>query len=135
MGKIAENVHKVNPNVPISREMAIKNLKKFVKARVKILAGTDANELDPYPPANATYGITLLEELRNQKEAGMDNISNLISATSGPADYFEQNDKGVIEVGRHADLLMVKGNPVINIEDINNTEMVWLKGRAIEVIT
>lgn len=134
MDRIAENVHKINPNVPVSKEMAIKNLKKFVKAGIKILAGTDANELDPYPPASATYGITLLEELENQKDAGMDNISNLISATSGPADYFEQNNKGVIEVGRRADLLMVKGNPLVNLKDIYNTEMVWLKGKALEEI-
>lgn len=134
MDRIAENIHKINPNAPVSKEMAVKNLTKFVKAGVKILAGTDANELDPYPPASATYGITLLEELENQRDSGMDNISNLISATSGPADYFQQNDKGVIEAGRRADLLMVKGNPLVNLKDIYNTEMVWLGGKALEKI-
>lgn len=105
----AAKIHRVKPNAPVSRDISVANLHKFVKAGVRILAGTDATEGDKYPPAEVEYGISMLKEMQNQHEAGMSEIDCLRSATSESADFWGQSNIGVIEAGRRADILLVGG--------------------------
>ena len=132
MENIAAEIHRVKPDAPVSRDISVRNLHKFVKAGVRIIAGTDATEGDPYTPAEVEYGISMLRELQNQHEAGMSNLECLASATSIPADFWGQSNIGVIEAGRRADILLVEGNPLENLEDIYNVKAVWLQGRRIK---
>lgn len=122
-------VKKKFPQAPVSRERAAANLYKFVAAGAKIIVGSDSTERDPDPPSEVPYGISLLNELQNQHEAGMSNLECLISATSSPADFFRLKDAGVIEEGRRADFLIVDGNPLETLTDIYKISSVWLKGK------
>lgn len=54
----------------------------------------------------------------------------LRTATSVPARRFEFDDRGIIEEGCKADLLLVKGNPLENIDDLMNIQKVWRNGRV-----
>lgn len=131
MERSAAVVKKKFPQAPVSREISINNLRKFLNAGVKVIAGSDSTEKDPDPPSEVPYGISLLNELQYQHEAGMSNLDCLISATSGPADFFGINDIGVIEDGRRADFLVVDGDPLRNLKDIYKISSVWLKGRKV----
>lgn len=129
MDAIATNIHKKVPHAPVSKKISEENLKKFIKAGAKILVSTDANEDDPCPPASVEYGLGLLNEMENMKECGMSNTEILMSATSKPAEYFAQPERGIIAPGKIADLVLVDGNPETNFTDIYNTDTVWVGGK------
>ena len=55
----------------------------------------------------------------------------LRSATSVPARRFKfLNDRGSIAEGLRADLLLIKGDPSTNIEDLFNVVGVWKAGEV-----
>jgi imidazolonepropionase-like amidohydrolase len=55
----------------------------------------------------------------------------LCSATSKTADRFRLADRGKIEEGRLADLLLVAGNPAESIDAIVNVQGVWRNGERL----
>jgi imidazolonepropionase-like amidohydrolase len=60
--------------------------------------------------------------------AGLSNLDSILAATCLPAKYFGLNDRGVIEPGRRANLLLTGGNP---LEDIGATRLIkkgWCSG-------
>lgn len=65
-------------------------------------------------------------------EYGMSPIEALVAATSAPARAFELNDRGRIESGMRADLLLIEGDPTQTITDTRNIVAVWKRGIAIE---
>lgn len=132
MENSANVIHKKNPNAPVNRDIAVSNLRKFLKSGVSVIAGSDSTERDPDPPSEVEYRISLLRELQNQQESGMNNLDCLISATSAPAKFFEQNDIGILEPGRRADILLIDGNPIEDISDIYKINSVWLEGNKIK---
>lgn len=86
------------------------------KSGVKIMAGTDALDRHVY------YGFSLHDELHELVKAGLTNAEALQAATLEPARYYGVSDQwGTIEVGKRADLLFLKKNPM---EDIRNTQTI-----------
>lgn len=55
-------------------------------------------------------------------------LEALKAATSLPAKRFKFNDRGMIRTGLRADLLLVEGNPLENIDDTLNLRGVWSEG-------
>ena len=97
------------------------------RAGVKILAGTDANTA-PASPAPIQHGEAFHEELRLLVEAGLKPVEALRSATVVPAAFFGFTDRGVIEPGRRADLLLVDGDPTQDIATTRAIRGVWAAG-------
>jgi len=94
---------------------------------VPILAGTDANDV-PGVPANFPYGESLHHELELLVDAGLSNLDALRAATSLPANHFGLNDRGIIEIGRRADLVLVGANPLDDIRATRQILRVWCGG-------
>lgn len=101
-------------------------LRQLESAGVRVLIGTDS------PVPGSTYGASTLDELALFVKDGVPPIKALMSATSIPARVFHLRDRGEIKVGKRADLLLVQGDPSINIDDIKNIVAVWKKGHAIQ---
>jgi imidazolonepropionase-like amidohydrolase len=107
----------------------------FHRAGVTILAGTDAHQV-PATPANAApaalppvpHGEAIHDELGLLVEAGLTPVEALRAATVLPADYFGFGDRGVIEVGRRADLLLIEGDPTQDIAATRAIRGVWVAG-------
>jgi imidazolonepropionase-like amidohydrolase len=107
----------------------------FHRAGVTILAGTDAHQV-PTVPTNAApaalpsvpHGEAFHDELGLLVEAGLTPVEALRSATVFPADYFGFTDRGVIEPGRRADLLLVEGDPTQDIAATRAIRSVWVAG-------
>ena len=89
---------------------------------VPILAGTDA------PNPGTAHGVSIHRELELLVEAGLTPTEALLSATSVPARVFGLNDRGRIAPGLRADLLLVKGDPTIDITVTRNILVVWKTG-------
>jgi imidazolonepropionase-like amidohydrolase len=99
----------------------------FRRAGVTILAGTDANQ-GTASPAQIPHGKALHDELGLLVEAGLTPVEALRSATVLPAEYFGFTDRGVIEPGRRADLLLVEGDPTQDIAATCAIRSVWVAG-------
>lgn len=62
-------------------------------------------------------------------EAGFMPVQAIRIATLNGAIFLgRQNDIGSVEVGKNADLLVVKGDPAARIADIENVEIVFKDG-------
>ena len=61
---------------------------------------------------------------------GLTPLDALRSATSVTARRFRLGDRGRIVQGLRADLLLIDGDPSVNIEDLCNVMGVWKAGRA-----
>jgi len=106
---------------------ALLTTRSLHKSGVPILAGTDANET-PGVPAAVSFGSGMHDELDNLIEAGFSNVEALQAATVLPALYFGLKDRGTIRPGMRADLVLVEGNPLVDIKAIRNIKKVWIGG-------
>jgi imidazolonepropionase-like amidohydrolase len=89
-----------------------------------ILFGTDA------PQQFSVPGFSLHRELPYMSAAGMSNHAILASATSGVGRYFTDQDRfGLIAPGHRADLVLLDGNPVQNLDSLRNPAGVMYRGQ------
>ena len=88
---------------------------------VTILAGTDAPNLGP-------HGFSLHHELTGLVEAGLTPREALIAATSAPAEAFGLEDRGRVLPGYRADLVLVSGDPTVDITATRDIVAVWKQG-------
>jgi imidazolonepropionase-like amidohydrolase len=96
-------------------------------AGVPILAGTDANAA-PGVPAAIKHGSSLHHELELLVDAGLTNLDALRAATTRPARYFGLGDRGVIEPGRRADLVLIDADPLHDITATRSIRRIWCGG-------
>ena len=96
-------------------------------AGVDILAGSDVSE--PMPMLGGlAHGASLHHELQLLVKAGFTPVEALRTATSVPARRFGLNDRGRIVTGARADLLLVKGDPTVDVSETLSTISVWRQG-------
>ncbi len=103
----------------------IANVKKLHDAGITLLVGTDANGSDGSFPAQ------MQEELLALRDAGIAPAEILLGATSRAAAFLfgDQADFGSIAVGKRADLIVVEGNPLADLEVMNQLSVVMANGR------
>jgi imidazolonepropionase-like amidohydrolase len=91
-------------------------------ARVPVLCGTDA------PNAGTTYGASVHDELALLVAAGLTPAEALAAATAAPARAFGLADRGRVAVGMRADLLLVEGDPTVDITRTRHIAGIWRGG-------
>jgi imidazolonepropionase-like amidohydrolase len=104
---------------------ALETVAALHAAGVDVLAGTDAAHLGA--PGMA-HGASLHGELRLLVRAGFTPVQALHAATALTARRFELADRGRIEPGLRADLLLVDGDPTTKIDDTLSVRAVWRQG-------
>ena len=103
-------------------------VKALYEAGVDILAGCDVSE--PIPSLGGlAHGASLHQELQLLVAAGLTPIEALRAATSTPARRFGLMIRGRVTPGARADLLLVDGNPTLNISDTLSIRAVWRQGK------
>jgi imidazolonepropionase-like amidohydrolase len=90
-------------------DVASENVRRMKEAGVPMLAGTDAPNL-------GSFGISLHGEMELLTRAGLTPAEALRAATMAPAKAFGLNDRGQIKAGNRADLVLVEGNPLQDIQ-------------------
>jgi imidazolonepropionase-like amidohydrolase len=92
------------------------------RAGVPVLAGTDA------PAPGLAHGLSIHRELELLVLSGLTPLEALASATSEPARAFGFHDRGRIAEGLRADLLLVNGDPTVDIKATRDIVGVWKLG-------
>ena len=88
------------------------------------MAGTDAMGAPLIIP-----GISLHRELQLLLESGLSASEVLWTATVGPAKFLGKEDEfGTIAVGKRADLLLVDGNPLVDLNNLLKLKGVMVRG-------
>ncbi|KAK4504326.1 hypothetical protein PRZ48_005242 [Zasmidium cellare] len=96
-------------------------------AGVPILAGTDCHE-EGKSIFDVPHGESMHREMEFLVKAGLSNIEVLQAATSLPAKYFRLEDRGVIEEGKRADVVLLREDPTLDIRATRSISRVWLGG-------
>lgn len=107
-------------NLAIAKE----NVRQLHEAGVPILAGTDT----------ATHGLSIHRDLELLVDAGLEPIDALEAATAAPAEAFGLADRGRIAPGLRADLVLVNGDPTVNIKATRAIQRVWKGGVELDRI-
>lgn len=107
-------------------EFALHNTKRLYDAGVPIALGTDSGM--PGTP----HGISTLHEMELLVQAGLPPSAALIAGTANSAKVMGLlADRGTIEKGKRADLVLIKGKPWENIADVEKTDRVLIDGALV----
>ena len=105
-------------------EIRLKLIKALQDAGAGLLLGSDAPQVFQVP------GFSMRAELASLIAAGLTPYEALTTGTRNVALYFGAlEDRGTIEIGKAADLLLLEANP---LEDVGNVELldgVMVRGR------
>jgi imidazolonepropionase-like amidohydrolase len=85
---------------------------------VGLLLGSDAPQVFNVP------GISTHQELKYLVDAGLTPYEALRTGTAHIGSYFGRDDLGVLKTGSVADLILLNGNPLKDIEQTRNIEAV-----------
>ena len=107
-------------------DVASENVRRLHAAGVRLLAGTDA------PNPGTASGLSLHGELRLLRRAGLSGAETLAAATSVPAEIFGLDDRGAIEEGRIADLVLVDGDLENDLSLSSRIVAVWKDGYPVD---
>jgi len=117
-------------NVPLDSPMTALMRKEmdfevaFVKAGGLLLAGPD-----PTGNGGVLPGFGDQREIELLVEAGLTPVEAIHVATENGASYLGRQDRiGTLSPGKQADLVVIKGDPSKNIEEIENVETVFKAG-------
>jgi imidazolonepropionase-like amidohydrolase len=103
-------------------------IKELADGGVPILLGTDAGG-----PAFVMAGFSAIDELRELVSCGLTPYAALRAATIDPARFLRREQElGTIEPGKAADFVIVRGNPLDDIENIALRAGVMLRGRWLD---
>jgi imidazolonepropionase-like amidohydrolase len=89
-----------------------------------LVIGTDANFVGVYP------GISALREMELMGEAGISNMDVLKAATLAAAKALgAEGEIGTIRIGKRANMVILHGNPLEDIDNVYCTFGVFIRGR------
>ncbi|CAM3331158.1 amidohydrolase family protein [Zobellia roscoffensis] len=105
-------------------------VKQMNDAGVTLIAGTDSGISYAIP------GFGIHEELGFYIDAGLSNYEALRTATVNPSKvYKELAETGTLENGKLANMILVKDNPLENLETLETPEAVFIKGHPLDTKT
>ncbi|MBX3745292.1 MAG: amidohydrolase family protein [Verrucomicrobiae bacterium] len=108
-------------------ERTLEAIRRAVAGGVPILAGSDAGN------PGAFHGLGLLRELELLVDAaGMTPAEALISATGAAARRLGSTDVGRIAPGAFADLVVLDGDPSVDIRALRRVRAVYFRGERLD---
>jgi imidazolonepropionase-like amidohydrolase len=112
--------------MPATTAVAFDNLKRVTAAGIPVAAGTDAGNI------GTLHGPSLHRELELMLNAGLTRQQVLVDATLGGARAMGRaQDLGSIDPGKWADLLVVNGDPLQDLQNLRRIDRVIKGGEVI----
>jgi imidazolonepropionase-like amidohydrolase len=118
-GVLEDNLRKDREIAEIQRE----NFRRAHRAGVKMVFGTDAG-IFPHGDNAKQFAVMV--------RYGMTPLEAIQSATINAAEALGRSDLGVIEVGRVADIVAVRGNPAQDVTVLEHVAFVMKDGAAVK---
>lgn len=101
------------------------NLRKFIRAKTQIVMSTDCAAT----PFNFVEMAWHVRELQTYVRLGMTPLEALQTATRNAAELLKmEKELGTIEPGKLADIIVVNGNPLIDMDALRHVEVVIKNG-------
>lgn len=107
----------------IPLEQRLEAIRKFHELGILIVAGTDAQD------GQMNFGDDFYLELEVYQRAGLSNLEVLRTATGNAAKAFDI-PVGLLKVGGDANMVLIDGNPLDDLEDLKNVAQVWKNGNT-----
>ncbi len=106
-------------------QQSLKEVHALIEAGVKLVAGSDCG-WGVYP-----FG-QFVREITAMAEAGLSPMAAILAGTRNGADALHLLDKvGTVEAGKEADLLVVDGDPMVDITTLGNVLAVFKGGQNV----
>ncbi|MCH1867936.1 amidohydrolase family protein [Nocardioides sp. CFH 31398] len=102
------------------------NVLALHRAGLPVLAGTDS------PNPGLVPGLSLHRELARLVDAGLTPSAALAGSTSAAADAFGLSDRGRVAAGLRADLVLVEGDPTVDVADSGRVVATWVAGERVD---
>jgi len=119
-GQLTEEI--VKPYLEVRKKI----LMALHRADVPILMSSDSPQVFNVP------GFSIHHEIRSMHDAGMSPFEILKSGTLNVATYFNEDDQfGKIAKGVSADFILIRGNPLEDLNNLKHIEGIMLKGNWI----
>lgn len=127
--KEADGLRLLAYGYPMYRERLIHVLNKLHQHKAKLLLGSDTPAMNFYtqPP-----GLNGNLEMLAWQDAGIPPEQILRAATYNNAQAFRLSKVGQIRAHMHADLLLLRENPLKDIRALESIDLVFVQGRAYE---
>ncbi|MEH0834906.1 amidohydrolase family protein [Pectobacterium cacticida] len=106
------------------------NTKTAIENGLNVGFGTDSGAMPLRVPGFAEH-----RELELLVESGISPLQALTLATGKAAQALKLEDRGVLAVGKRADLVVIDGNPIKNISDTRRIRSVWKAGAEVSVLS
>jgi imidazolonepropionase-like amidohydrolase len=110
---------------PARKQARTELVRQYFKAGCKVIMSTDCG-IPNAPHEDLAAGMMVLQEM-----AGVSALETLKLATSTSAELLNLEDRGRVEPGRRADLLVVDGDPLTDLEALTNVRVVVAGGRIV----
>ncbi len=111
-------------NAPV--DQCILNLHNFIQAGGRVALGNDTGGLEGYEPGMPMFEIECMQK------AGMTPMEIIVSATRNGAYVCDQAENlGTLEKGKIADLFVVDGNPLQDMNVLRKVTLVLKEGKII----
>lgn len=108
-------------------------MKKIHNYRMKIVGNLNKAGINILAGSDTPGGFRLHEELELLVNGGLSPLEALRTATINPAIYLNrENEIGSIESGKIADLVILNGNPLEDIRNIQEIETVIFQGNLLD---
>jgi len=124
---IPDRVLKSMANPPLAEpsDFAMKNLRKVWDAGIPVAMGTDAGNI------GTLHGPSVFREMSLMQQAGLTPLEVLRSATVyGAKAARHENDVGIIDAGRFADMVLLDADPLIDVMNLSRVYRV-IKGGSV----
>jgi imidazolonepropionase-like amidohydrolase len=104
----------------------ISAVSSLVEAGVTLLVGSDVSN------GTTSQGVSVHRELELLVLAGLTPAQALTAATANAAHAFGLTDRGRIRAGATADLLLVRGNPMVDVTATRDIVAIWRSGQRVD---
>lgn len=98
-------------------------IKRMHESGIMIVAGTDAQA------GRLNFGNDYFLELKLYQTAGLSNLEILKTATGNASKAFDLSI-GELKVGGKANLILLDGNPITDIENLKKVDKIWKNGKS-----
>ncbi|UYZ61644.1 amidohydrolase family protein [Hymenobacter weizhouensis] len=107
---------------PRTRQAYLRLLRRAYQQDIPLLIGPDTY-------AYNVPGFAMLEEMRLFAQAGLPAEAILRAATTNAAQYFGTDDWGTVQPGKRANLVLLRQNPLLSLDNLQTVVGTMCRGR------